>query len=438
MKINAVSKYQAGKIMKKIVLFGPGPLFKGGIANYNTSLAKTFDKFDDVETHIVSWIQQYPSLIPRDFIDRSSRMNQLEGTRIKVHYITDYNKPISWYKTYKLIKSISPEILVFQWAIAIQGIPLGYIAGKLEKHTNIEIIFDMHFVKQKEGSFLDEILTKYGVKPGNTYITHCWQTAEELKEIFPKENFIISEEGNRADLPKNTIIKLYHPIYDMFEPHKNFDVKAEKKELNLKKHVFLFFGFIRKYKGLHNVIKAFAKANQKRDDISLLIVGESFWQTLDNTKFITKIKNAIFGFTKSLFLNKKDNEKDYHPLELIDKYHLRDSVTIINKFVPNEDVHKYFQVSDCIILYYLTATPSGVESISYNFHLPILATKVGHFPDTVKHGFNGYLAEADDIESMAETMLHYINNPLPIENVKKISLHMSWSNYAKAILNRDF
>ena len=194
---------------------------------------------------------------------------------------------------------------------------------------------------------------------------------------------------------------------------------------------------IRKYKGLHYVIKAFAKANQKRDDISLLIVGESFWQTLDNTKFITKMKNVIFGFTRSLFLNKKDNEKDYHPLELIDKYHLKDSVTIINQFVPNEDVHKYFQVSDCSILYYLTATPSGIESISYNFHLPILATKVGHFPDTIKHGFNGYLAEANDIDSMAETMLHYIDNPLPSENVKTISQHMSWSNYAKTILNRD-
>ena len=150
------------------------------------------------------------------------------------------------------------------------------------------------------------------------------------------------------------------------------------------------------------------------------------------------MKNAIFGFAKSLFLNKKDNEKEYNPLELIDKYQLQDSVTIINKFVPNEDVHQYFQVSDCVILYYLTATPSGIESISYNFHLPILATKVGNFPDTVKHGFNGYLAEANDIDSMAEIILHYIDNPLPSENVKTISQHMSWSNYVKAILNRDF
>jgi len=59
-----------------IVCFGPGPLFKGGIANYNTSLAKAFDKRGNNEVHIVSWTQQYPAIIPRDFIDKSSRQNR--------------------------------------------------------------------------------------------------------------------------------------------------------------------------------------------------------------------------------------------------------------------------------------------------------------------------------------------------------------------------
>ena len=46
--------------MGRIVCFGPGPRFKGGIANYNTSLAKTLDSSTDHEIHIVSWTQQYP------------------------------------------------------------------------------------------------------------------------------------------------------------------------------------------------------------------------------------------------------------------------------------------------------------------------------------------------------------------------------------------
>ena len=82
--------------MDRIVVFGPGPKFKGGIANYNTSLAKALDKLNVGEVYIVSWTQQYPAIIPRDFIDRSSKADLLEGTKIKVHYITNYNDPRSW------------------------------------------------------------------------------------------------------------------------------------------------------------------------------------------------------------------------------------------------------------------------------------------------------------------------------------------------------
>ena len=53
---------------KRIVCFGPGPKFKGGIANYNTALAKVLDEFDDVEVYLVSWIQQYPAIVPREFV----------------------------------------------------------------------------------------------------------------------------------------------------------------------------------------------------------------------------------------------------------------------------------------------------------------------------------------------------------------------------------
>ena len=78
---------------RKIVCFGPGPIFKGGISNYNTSLAKAFDQFDEVEVHIISWTQQYPAIVPREFKDKTSKVDFFEGTDVKIQYITDYNKP---------------------------------------------------------------------------------------------------------------------------------------------------------------------------------------------------------------------------------------------------------------------------------------------------------------------------------------------------------
>ncbi len=421
--------------MDKIVVFGPGPKFKGGIANYNTSLAKALDKLGVAEIHIVSWTQQYPAIIPRDFIDRSSRTDLLEGTGIRVHYITNYNNPASWQKTVSLIRSIGPKMVIFQWAIAIQGLPLGYIARKLAKGNNIEVVFDLHFVIQKEGSNIDKTFTRMGIRHAHSYVVHALKTFNELRQIFPQRPFRLVEPGKAPVGEGTRVVKLFHPVYDMFNPDPNFKREIVKEELHLKKYVFLFFGFIRKYKGLHQVIEAFAKVAAQRDDVSLLIVGESFWQTLDQKKVSTRIKNAVFGAAKSVFLRKQDDEREYRPLELIEKLGIRDQVTVVNDFVPNEDVHKYFQVSDAIMLYYLTATPSGVESIGYNFKMPILATRVGHFPETVIDGYNGYLAEPGDIESMAGVMLKAIDQPINREHVAETSRGMSWTNYATAILN---
>ncbi len=421
------------KKKKVIVCFGPGPKFKGGIQNYNTSLALALDKRDDTEVYIISWTQQYPAIIPREFVDKNSKTDLLTGSGVQVKYITNYNNPLTWRETVKYILNITAEKVIIQWSIALQGLPIGYIVKQLS-NKGIEIVMDLHFVNQKENSSIDKWFTKRGLSNASTFIVHALKTFEELKALMPENNYSLSFDGKRAD-NGNTVIKLYHPIYDLFKPQPGFNTERFKQELGLKKHVFLFFGFIRKYKGLHNAIEAFAKVAKQRNDVSLLICGESFWQTLDNTKVTTKMKNAMFGTAKKIFLKKADDEREYRPLELIDKLGIGESCVVFNTFIPNEEVYKYFQVSDVVVLYYLTATPSGIESLSYNFSLPLLATKVGHFPETIKDGFNGYLANANDVDDMAKQMIRFLEQPIARENVRASTTELSWEKYANAIMN---
>jgi glycosyltransferase involved in cell wall biosynthesis len=421
---------------RKIVCFGPGPEFKGGISNYNTSLAKAFDKMDDVEVHIISWTQQYPAIVPREFKDKTSKVDLLKGTDVKIQYITNYNKPSTWRQTAKAIIEINPEVVIFQWYNAQQGLPLGKIAKRIKK-AGIECLFDLHFVVPKENSKIDAKFTKMGLKHASSFIVHALKTHEELKSLFPDKKFQLTYDGKRdKDATDKFSIKLYHPVYDLFQPNPEFDVAKFKADNNLKKYVFLYFGFIRKYKGLHNVIDSFKILSDKRDDVSLIICGESFWNTLDNSKFSTKVKNVLFGIAKAAFLKKEDDEKNYNPLELLDKHNLRDNVMLVNEFVANEEVHKYFQVSDCGLLFYLTATPSGVESLNYNFKLPVIATNVGHFPETIEDRVNGYLTKENDIEDMAIQMNRFIEHPIDRDNITEKTKEFSWVNYCTAILNR--
>lgn len=429
--------------MKKVVVFGPGPKFKGGIANFNTSLARALDSQEDLEVHIVSWTQQYPAIIPRDYIDRKSKTDKLAGTRITVHYLLNYNRPSTWRKTVQLIRSLEPERVIIQWAIAIQGIPLRYVARKLRK-AGIRVFFDLHFVVQKESSRLDSILTRRCIRYSDAYIVHAERTFRELQALIPGRDYRLVMPGGTppADTPNTDaataegipVIKLFHPVYDMFRQDPEFDVEGFKASMGLRRNVFLFFGFIRKYKGLHHVIEAFHRVAAQREDVSLLVVGELFWNTLDQKKFSTRLKNALFGVAKSLFLRKKDDERNYRPLELIEKYGLQERVVTITEFVPDEEVHRYFQSSDAIVLFYSAATPSGVESMAYNFGLPILASRVGHFGETIRDGYNGYLAEPEDPASMAEVMIRFIESPIPSEHVYATSSQMSWQHYAGAIM----
>ncbi|PKL82219.1 MAG: hypothetical protein CVV24_11250 [Ignavibacteriae bacterium HGW-Ignavibacteriae-3] len=421
----------------KIVIFGPGPKFKGGIANYTLSLAKGFADRGDAEVNIVSWTHQYPSIIPRDYIYRSIKSDPLEGTKIKVTYITNYNNPFSWYRTADVINEIAPDILIVQWALAVQGLPINSILKKVKARTNCEIIFVLHVVKQKEESFIDGSLLKLALRNSDSYIAHAQKYFDELKQIFPDQKFIINTSGERAtSKDEKTVIKLFHPVYDMFLPDPSFDREKFKAELGLKKNVFLFFGFIRRYKGLHNVIRAFSKLAGERDDVSLLIVGESFWNTLDANKLVTRIKQGAFRAIKKVILKQKEDESEYRPLNLIDELNLKGKVVAINSYVPNEDVHKYFQSADCNVLFYLVATPSGVESTAYNFSLPSIATRIGHFSESIQEGYNGYLAEPNDLDSMYLAMKKFLEHPIPAENIRRTAENLSWANYVNAILNK--
>ncbi|MBX2845623.1 MAG: glycosyltransferase [Saprospiraceae bacterium] len=406
---------------KRIVCFGPGPRFKGGISNFNTSLALALHE-QGQHVHVVSWSQQYPFFIPRDFKDSVSKTAPLAEAAVPVHYLLDYNNPFSWWKTVRFIKNLKPDIVIIQWAITIQAFPLSFLAKRLKK-AGIEVIFDVHNVVQKENSGLDAWLTKTGLRHASKYITHSELTIEELNALIPNHGI--------------STLALYHPNYDLFTPKLDLDIEAEKRALGLNKHVFLFFGFIRKYKGLHHAIRAFHQLAQQRDDISLLICGESFWNTVDQTKWTTKLKKLIFGSLKKLFLASKSDEKDYRPLEIIQELGLEKEVVLVNTFIPNEAVHRYFQVSDAVVLFYEYATPSGIESLAYNFNKPILATAVDHFKTAIKDGVNGYLAEAENVEDMARVMAQFIEAPVSEANVRAYASRFTWENYARSILGVD-
>jgi glycosyltransferase involved in cell wall biosynthesis len=143
--------------------------------------------------------------------------------------------------------------------------------------------------------------------------------------------------------------------------------------------VLLFFGYIRKYKGLDILIKAYPKILSNNPKARLLIVGEFY-----------------------------DDPKEY--LALIKNLGIENSVKVINQFVANEDVAKYYQISDVVILPYRSATQSGILNVAYGFYKPAIVTDVGGLAEFVDEGNTGFVVKPNSPEAIADGVNKFFNS----------------------------
>ncbi|MDV7399369.1 glycosyltransferase, partial [Arthrospira platensis SPKY1] len=73
---------------------------------------------------------------------------------------------------------------------------------------------------------------------------------------------------------------------------------------------------------------------------------------------------------------------------------LQGRVHLYDRFIPDQEVNRYFCAADLIVQPYKHATQSGVTQIAYHFEKPMLVTEVGGLAEIVPHGKAGYVCEA--------------------------------------------
>src|SRR3989338_10847502 len=161
----------------------------------------------------------------------------------------------------------------------------------------------------------------------------------------------------------------------------------------------MFFGYIRPYKGLKYLIQALPKILEKYNDVSLLVIGQ-FWS--------------------------KDKQSY---LDLVNRLGLQKKVLFISDYVPNEELGKYFAVSDVAVLPYITATQSAAIQTAYAFNLPVIATNVGGLKDVLIEGKTGFFIKPGDTNSIVEKVVKFYRNKIKPDAIEKIKKEFSWRNY---------
>jgi len=373
---------------KKIIIIGPAyPLRGGGIATFNERLAKEFID-EGFDTTIYTFSYQYPSfLFPGS--TQYSKEPAPEGIPIKIK-INSVN-PLNWIAVGNELKKIKPDIIVVRYWLPFMAPCLGTILRRVKTnhHTKVICIADNILPHEKRPG--DKALTKYFIKPVDSFITMSEKVFTDLK-LFAK--------NKPAQL-------VPHPLYDNFGPIISKEEARKKLGIDEKDKVILFFGFIRKYKGLDILLNAFKILNLefKIENLKLLIAGEFY-----------------------------DDEKNYSAL--LNDTEIKDNLILHTHFISDREVKYYLCAADCVVQPYRSATQSGVTPLAYHFEVPMIVTNVGGLPSMVPDKKVGLVAEPTP-ESIAGKINEYFewgeNHFLP--NLREEKKKYSWENMVEAILN---
>lgn len=369
--------------MAKVVIIGPAHPLRGGLATFNQRLAKEFIQQGD-ECSIYSFSLQYPSFL---FPGTTQYSDEPAPEGITIHTVINSVNPFNWIKVGNRLKKEKPDIIVVRYWLPFMGPALGTILSKVRKnkHTKIVCIADNVIPHEKRPG--DTAFTKYFLKSCDAFITMSEKVLNDLRTF---------EKNKPAQL-------VQHPLYDNFG---NIISKSDaRKHLGLPENekIVLFFGFIRKYKGLDILLEAMSNLKSQIPNVKLLIAGEFY-----------------------------EDEKPYK--EQIEKLGVKDQLILRTDFIPDSEVKYYLCAADAVIQPYRNATQSGVTPLAYHFEKPMIVTNVGGLPSLVPNEKSGLVVEPNP-HAIANGILRFyqLGEDYFIPHLRLEKNKYSWENMVNSI-----
>ncbi|MBN8696948.1 MAG: glycosyltransferase [Bacteroidetes bacterium] len=369
---------------QKVIIVGPAFPLRGGIANFNEAFCRAIGKAGK-DSRIISFSLQYPNfLFPGKTQFDSGKGPQDIAIETRINSIN----PFTWWSVARRIKKERPDYIIIRYWLPFMGPCLGTIARLVKWRTNIKVIAITDNVIPHEKRIGDSLFTKYFVRSCHGFVAMSQAVLDDLN--------VFTDSSNKAFLP--------HPIYDIFGDKQERISSLKHLNLDIDKKYILFFGFIRKYKGLDLLLEAMADERIKQLGIKLIVAGEFY-----------------------------EDPEPYK--QLIENKGISDRVILRTEYIESEEVKYYFSAANIVAQPYRTATQSGVTQIAYHFEKPMLVTSVGGLPEIVPHNKVGYVTAIDPV-SIADAIVDYFSNnreELFTRNTISEKKRFEWSTFVDGV-----
>lgn len=378
--------------LKRIIIIGPAHPLRGGLASYNERLAREFIQ-QGHSVSIYTFSLQYPGFL---FPGTTQFSTEPAPADLDIHIRINSVNPLNWISVGLELKKLQPDLVIARYWLPFMGPCLGSILRiiKQNKHSKVVCIADNIIPHEKRAG--DKLFTQYFVPPVDAFITMSDKVLQDLLQFAP---------GKPAQF-------VAHPLYDNFGEKISIEAARTHLGINPNAAILLFFGFIRKYKGLDILLDAmkllqsapYANLLPKETPLQLLVAGEFY-----------------------------EDRKGYD--EQIERLGIKEALILKTEFIADSEVKYYLCAADVVVQPYRSATQSGVTPLAYHFEKPMIVTNVGGLPSLVPDDKVGLIAEPNS-EDIAAKIVDYFQKGAPhflphlIEEKKKYS----WDKMANTII----
>ncbi len=236
----------------------------------------------------------------------------------------------------------------------------------------------------------DKLFTKYFLKPVDAFLVMSEAVLNDTKTFNVDKPIALSP----------------HPLFDNFGESISKTEARQKLNLPTNCDYLLFFGLIRKYKGLDLLLKAFADSRFRNRNLKLIIAGEYY------------------------------ADKEYYT-NLIKQLQLENEIIQTDAFITDSEVKYYFCASNLVVQPYISATQSGVTQIAYHFNKPMIVTNVGGLAEMCPNDKVGYVVNPNPDEIAGAILKFFDENKENtfIENIIEEKKKYTWEILMDNLLN---
>ena len=361
------------------LLIGPAHPFRGGIAETQHELAKALQEQGKTVELIT-----FTTLYPQFFFPGSSPLSLAKAPDeiIIKQYIHAY-LPFGWKKVAKKINELNPKTIVFRYYTPFLAPVYGVIAKNINSLIKKIALVDNWI--PHETKIWDSFLNRYFGKKIDGFTTLSDNVAKQVKKDSLKP-----------------VWTGFHPISSKLLDPIDKSLARKKIAVSEKTKVVLFFGLIRKYKGLELIIKAFNETPLNNNNIVLYIAGECY-----------------------------ENPKKY--IDLVSHLGISDRIIFDLTFKNSKEIALIFSASDIVVQTYHTATQSGVTPLAYFYQKPILVSNIKGLRAPIENDKTGEWTskEPKEIALNIKNMLEDNNYMRYQKNLIKVKNDYLWSSFAK-------